>query len=187
LVPSLYATARRLTQNETDAEDLVADTVARAWMGREQLRDRAALRGWLLRILTNRFLTERRRNRAGPQFESLPEDESEAAEPGFSLFERLHQPFLLWWGNPEQEYLDRLLQEDLERAVDSLPELFRIVIVLVDLQGFSYQEVAELLELPVGTVRSRLARGRSRLQEALWEYARHPSPPVRAAEPGEQP
>jgi len=187
LVPSLYATARRLTQNETDAEDLVADTVARAWMGREQLRDRAALRGWLLRILTNRFLTERRRNRAGPRFESLPEDESEAAEPGFSLFERLHQPFLLWWGNPEQEYLDRLLQEDLERAVDSLPELFRIVIVLVDLQGFSYQEVAELLELPVGTVRSRLARGRSRLQEALWEYARHPSPPVRAAEPGEQP
>lgn len=175
LLPALYATARRLTRNETDAEDLVADTVARAWMGREQLRERAALRGWLFRILTHRFLTERRRTAARPRFESLPEDDPAAAEPGFSLFERLHQPFLLWWGNPEQEFLDRLLREDLERAVDSLPEPFRVVVVLVDLEGFSYQEVADLLELPVGTVRSRLARGRGRLQEALWEYACHPA------------
>ncbi len=187
LLPSLYATARRLTRNETDAEDLVADAVARAWVGREQLRDRTAFRGWLFRILTNRFLTEHRQHEAGARLEPLPEDEPPGEDHGFSLFERLHQPFLLWWGNPEQEFLDRLLREDLERALDSLPEPFRLVVVLVELQGLSYQEAAELLDLPVGTVRSRLARGRSRLQQALWEYARNPSPPARAGEPVEQP
>jgi RNA polymerase sigma-70 factor (ECF subfamily) len=179
LVPSLYATARRLARNEADAEDLVAEAVSRAWLGREQLRDRAAFRGWLYRILTNLFLTECRLRETRPPVESLPEEDAQSS--GFSLFERLHQPFLLWWSNPEQEFLDRLFREDLERAVDSLAEPFRVVVVLVDLQGFSYQEVAALLEVPVGTVRSRLARGRSRLQELLWEYARTPARPAGAA------
>jgi RNA polymerase sigma-70 factor (ECF subfamily) len=181
LVPSLYATARRLARNEADAEDLVAEAVSRAWLGREQLRDRAAFRGWLFRILTNLFLTECRRRETRPPVEPLPEEDAGVQTSGFSLFERLHQPFLLWWSNPEQEFLDRLFREDLARAVDSLAEPFRVVVVLVELQGFSYQEVAALLEVPVGTVRSRLARGRSRLQELLWEYARTPARPAGGA------
>jgi RNA polymerase sigma-70 factor (ECF subfamily) len=89
----------------------------------------------------------------------------------FSLFERLHQPFLLWWSSPEQTFLDRLLREDLIRAIEALPEPFRIVVVLADVQGLSYGDIARSLEVPIGTVRSRLGRGRARLQKALWDHA----------------
>lgn len=176
-VPALYGAARRLARHEADAEDLVAEAVSRAWLSRDKLRDRAAFRGWLFRILTNLFLTECRLREARGPVQPLPDEDAVDPSTCFSLFERLHQPFLLWWSNPEQEFLDRLLREDLERALDSLPEPFRVVVVLVELQGFSYQEVAGMLSVPVGTVRSRLARGRGRLQEALWEYARTPARP----------
>jgi RNA polymerase sigma-70 factor (ECF subfamily) len=90
----------------------------------------------------------------------------------FSLFERLHQPFLLWSTNPEQVFFAKLLREDLERAIDGLADPFRMVVVMVDVQGWSYQDAAQELHVPLGTVRSRLARGRSALQRALWEHAR---------------
>lgn len=170
LLPALLGTALRLTRNRADAEDLVADAVAKAWIGLDSLHERGALPGWLFRILTNVFLTGRRaaavRGIAEPLYEET------VATNDFSLFERLHQPFLLWWGNPERAFLDRLLREDLERAIDALPDPFRIVVVLVEVQGCSYQEVAAALAIPIGTVRSRLARGRAALQEALWEHGR---------------
>ena len=81
----------------------------------------------------------------------------------FSLFERLHQPILLWWGNPEQEFLNGLLREDLQHALDLLPEQYRTAVVLVDIHEMRYSEVAECLGVPIGTVRSRLARGRGLL------------------------
>jgi RNA polymerase sigma-70 factor (ECF subfamily) len=168
VLPDLYATALRLARNAADAEDLVAEAVAKAWAAGGTLSDRSCFRGWIFRILTNTFLSERRARAARPVTQPLEEECGE----DFSLFERLHQPFLLWWGNPEQAFLDRLLRADLQRAVDALPEAFRVVVVLVELQGLSYQEVAEVLEIPVGTVRSRLARGRALLQKALWEHAR---------------
>lgn len=112
------------------------------------------------------FLSERRALRSRPETEPLPSDDE-----SFSIFERLHQPFLLWWGNPEQEFLNALLRGDLEHALQALPEGFRVVVVLAEIQGFSYQEIADTLEIPIGTVRSRLARGRSLLQRALWEHA----------------
>jgi RNA polymerase sigma-70 factor (ECF subfamily) len=168
LLPQLLATARRLCRNSADAEDLVADSVARAWQQQFALRDQSKFRGWLFRIMTNHWITAQR-NRAGhPETTSLEEEES-AAE--FSLFERLHQPFLLWWSNPEEQFLNRLLREDLERALEQLPANYRLVVLLADVQGFSYQEIAETLGVPVGTVRSRLARGRSRLQKTLWLHA----------------
>ena len=170
LLPELLGTALRLTRNPTDAEDLVADTVAKGWIGLDSLQQRDALRGWLFRILTNAFLTSRRSAAARAEYESLDDAGGEAAL--FSLFERLHQPFLLWWGNPERAFLNKLLREDLERAIDALSEPFRVVVVLVDVQGCSYHEVATVLEIPVGTVRSRLARGRAALQRALWNHAR---------------
>ncbi len=169
LLPALLSGALSMAASRADAEDLVADAVARAWERRADLRERDRLRGWLFRILRNCFLSERRRRHARPHEISLSGEGEEDAS--FSLFERLHQPFLLWWGNPEQEFLNTLLEEDLERAVNGLPEHHRVVVVLADVQGFSYAEVAEVLELPVGTVRSRLARARSRLQEALWNHA----------------
>jgi len=166
LLSDLYGTALRLTHNRADAEDLVADTVARAWSHLDELVDRTRLRGWLFRILTNAFLSLRRIDTRHGVQESLDDNEA-----GFSLFEQLHAPILLWWGSPEQEFLNKILREDLARAVAALPEQFRVVVILADMHGFTYQEIAETLEVPVGTVRSRLSRARGLLQKALWTHA----------------
>jgi RNA polymerase sigma-70 factor (ECF subfamily) len=83
----------------------------------------------------------------------------------------MHQPFLLWFSNPERDFLDKLLREDLERALAALPEHHRVIVVLSDLEECSYAEIAEALCIPIGTVRSRLARARGALQKALWERA----------------
>ena len=168
-LPDLYGTALRLAKNTADAEDLVADAVAKAWSRIGSLRERSCVRGWLFRILTNAYLSDCRARAAQPTLESLASYEAEGES--FSVFDRLHQPFLLWWSNPEQEFLDRLLREDLARAVDGLPDAFRTVVVMADVQGMSYQEIAETIDAPIGTVRSRLARGRSLLQKALWNHA----------------
>ena len=166
LLPDLYGTALRLTRNSADAEDLVAETVARAWSHLDELVDRTRLRGWLFRIETNAFLSHRRTDARHGVQESLDDNED-----GFSLFEQLHAPILLWWSSPEQEFLNKLLREDLARALAALPDQFRVVVILADMHGFSYQEIADALQVPVGTVRSRLARARALLQKALWTHA----------------
>ncbi|HXV09325.1 MAG TPA: sigma-70 family RNA polymerase sigma factor [Burkholderiales bacterium] len=172
LLGPLQGVARRLTGNETDAEDLVAETVARAWKALDALESEAAFRAWLFRILNNTFISEIRRAAARPQTESMHDEETVEEETEFSLFEQMHQPFLLWFSNPEQEFLDKLLREDLDRALMTLPETYRIVVVLSDLEEFNYAEIAQMLDIPIGTVRSRLARGRSALQKVLWRQAR---------------
>ena len=167
----LHGVARRLTKNEADAEDLVAESITRAWGARASLADAGAFRAWLFRILSNTFISERRKTLARPREEPLV-DESGDEEGAFSIFERLHQPFLLWFANPEQEFLDKLLREDLDRALAALPEHYRVVVVLADVEGLTYGEIAEALDVPVGTVRSRLNRARSALQRTLWTVAR---------------
>jgi RNA polymerase sigma-70 factor, ECF subfamily len=167
-LPDLYGSALRFAKNAADAEDLVAETVAKAWTALGSLHDRARVRGWLFTILTNTYISECRTRASRPPMESLEGDEIERQ---FSLFEHLHQPFLLWWGDTERDFLRKLLRADLERAVDSLPEAFRVVVVMADVQGFSYRDIADVLAVPIGTVRSRLARGRSLLQKSLWEHA----------------
>jgi len=171
LVGSMHGVARRLTRNDTDAEDLVAETVARAWKALDSLESDAAFRAWIFRILHNTFISERRRADARPQCESMESEDLDATNPAFSIFEQMHQPFLLWFSNPEQEFLDRLLREDLERALATLPEHQRVVVILADLEEFNYREIADTLGVPVGTVRSRLARARGALQKLLWEQA----------------
>jgi RNA polymerase sigma-70 factor (ECF subfamily) len=167
----LHGVARRLTKNDADAEDLVAESITRAWRGRATLADEAAFRAWMFRILNNTFLSERRRALARPR-EELQVDEAAEEDGAFSIFERLHQPFLLWFANPEQEFLDKLLREDLDRALAALPEHHRVVVVLADIEGLKYSEIAETLDVCVGTVRSRLARARCALQRMLWNVAR---------------
>jgi RNA polymerase sigma-70 factor, ECF subfamily len=161
----LYGAALRMAKNPADAEDLVAEAVAKAWTSRESLDDPARFQGWIFRILTNTFIGECRKKG------TVSLDEPAADSEDFSLFDRLHQPFLLWWGNPEEEFLRKVLREDLTRALDALPEVFRVVVVLSELEGFSYQEIADMLDVPIGTVRSRLARGRSLLQQAVWQHS----------------
>jgi len=168
LLPELYGAAVRLCRDRTDAEDLVADAIAKAWEALPSLKDRSAFRAWVFRIMNNLVISHCRTARARAEHEPF----DTVVEHEFSLFERLHQPILLWWGNPELEFLNRLLREDIERAIDALPQAFRVAVVLVDVQGLAYAEAAELLDVPVGTIRSRLSRGRSLLQEALWRHAR---------------
>jgi RNA polymerase sigma-70 factor (ECF subfamily) len=167
LMDRLYGTALRLTRNPADAEDLVSEAVTKAWANFGQLADRQAFPKWLFRILVNTFISDRRRARREP-CEVVAEGD---CEQPFSLFERLHQPFLLWWSNPEQELVNKLLREDIERALDGLADDYRTVVILVEINGHSYAEAAELLGVPIGTVRSRLSRARSSLQRALWSQA----------------
>jgi RNA polymerase sigma-70 factor (ECF subfamily) len=166
LTSRLYGTALRLTRNPADAEDLVAETVAKAWAASTQLADRSCFEKWIFRILANTFVSDRRSTREEPMA-TVPDEDGES----FSLFDRLHQPFLLWWSNPEQELINKLLRDDLERALAALPDGYRTVVVLVEMHGYSYAEAAEILKVPIGTVRSRLSRARSLLQRALWEQA----------------
>jgi RNA polymerase sigma-70 factor (ECF subfamily) len=171
LLGPLEGAARRLTRNDTDAEDLVAETVSRAWRARHTLECEAAFRAWIFRILNNTFVSALRRADARPRTDSLDAADDGEAEAAFSLFEQMHQPFLLWFGNPEQEFVDKLLREDIDRALASLPEHYRLVVILSDIEEFSYGEIAQALGIPVGTVRSRLARARAALQKLLWQQA----------------
>ena len=170
VLDDLYGAALRLAKNSADAEDLVGETVAKAFGSIHSLNDRQAFRGWIFRILSNCFFTECRKRKTRSET-SLTTDDEGTDDGDFWLFDKLHQPFLLWWGNPEQEFLNNLLREDLTKAVDELPENFRIVLVLAEVEGFNYQDIATMLDVPVGTVRSRLSRARSMLQKALWEHA----------------
>jgi RNA polymerase sigma-70 factor (ECF subfamily) len=166
----LHGVAARLTRNDADAEDLVADTIVRAWRARESLAALSAFPAWIFRILNNTFISDRRRASVRAQTESIEDAELDDSQP-FSIFERLHQPFLLWFANPEQEFLDKLLRDDIDRALAALPEHYRVVVIMADMEDLKYAEIAETLKIPIGTVRSRLARARAALQETLWTLA----------------
>ena len=174
LMDRLYGTALRLTRNPDDAEDIVADAVVRAWSQLDKLRDPERFDAWLFHILTNTFISEWRRRQSRPQaaadFDTASPEALDA--DGFTLFQQLHQPFLLWWGSLEDQFFNILLQEELQEALDALPEPYRVAIVLVEVQGYTYEEVSGLLGIPLGTVRSRLSRARSLLQKRLWRQAR---------------
>jgi RNA polymerase sigma factor (sigma-70 family) len=170
LADRLYGTALRLTRNPEDAEDLVAETVAKAWASLDGLRDRERFDSWILRILNNTFVSDWRSRRARPEV-LIESNEDEAAEDTFSFFEQLHQPFLLWWSNPEESAIAEFLRRDVAKALEELEDAYRVVVVFVDVEGYSYAEAAEMLGVPVGTVRSRLHRARAMLQRRLWKHA----------------
>lgn len=160
----LYAAALRLTRNERDAEDLVQDTCMRAYRFFDKFERGTNIRAWLFKILTNTFINRyRRRVKEKTVVEGVERDD-------------VHEHFVSrhatdFAANPEQYFFDRLLSDDVLKAIDALPIDFRLVVILADLQEFSYKEIAEILECPVGTVMSRLFRGRKLLQKMLLEYA----------------
>src|SRR5512141_425664 len=160
----LYSAALRLTKNDRDAEDLVQDTFLRAYRFFDKFERGTNIKAWLFKILTNTFINRYRRS---VKERSIVEGSERDA---------VHERFISreasdYAANPEQFFFDRLLSDDVLRAIDSLPIDFRLVVILADLQEFSYKEVAEILECPVGTVMSRLFRGRTLLQKTLREYA----------------
>lgn len=170
---ALYTVALRLTRNGADAEDLVAETVARAWTAFGQLEDRERFRPWVFRILHNNFVSDYRKKRARPtEVSNVSVDGCDDEEDDiFSLLETMPHDFLVWWGNPEREYVNKLLGDDIRKAIASLPEAFRVTVILINVEGLSYDEAAEVLGVPPGTVRSRMKRGRTLLQRSLWQQA----------------
>jgi RNA polymerase sigma-70 factor (ECF subfamily) len=160
----LYSAALRLTKNERDAEDLVQDTFLRAYRFFDKFERGTNIKAWLFKILTNTFINRYRRK-------VKERNVTEGSER-----EAVHEAFISrdasdYAANPEQYMFDRLLSDDVLKAIDALPIDFRLVVILADLQEFSYKEIAEILDVPVGTVMSRLFRGRKALQRSLRDYA----------------
>ena len=160
---ALFGTALRLTRNRQDAEDLVQETYLRAFAHYDRFAEGTNLKAWLFRILRNAFINGYRKRKAGPQEVVLASREGEAEGPGEDT---TPSPS----ANPEEALLAGSLDGSVARALASLPEDFRLVVELADLQDFTYREVAEILEIPLGTVMSRLYRGRRLLEDALREY-----------------
>lgn len=163
---SLYSGALRMTRNPADAEDLVQETYLKAYRGFGGFQEGTNLKAWLYRILTNTFINNYRAKKRRPEESELDEVEDlylyrrlgglEAAEVGRSA---------------EDELLDHVTDSEVKDAIESLPEKFRVAVLLADVEGFSYKEIAQILDVPIGTVMSRLHRGRKGLQKALYTYA----------------
>jgi RNA polymerase sigma-70 factor (ECF subfamily) len=165
LLPSLYGAAMRLTRNPTDAEDLIQETYLRAFRGFAGFQEGTNLKAWLYRILTNSFINTYRKRQREPQTVEGPDDIDE-----WYLFDRLGAQNVEV--SAESEVLDRMPDEDVKRALESIPENFRMAVLLADVEGFSYKEIAEIMDVPIGTVMSRLHRGRKALERALWDTAK---------------
>lgn len=162
----LYSAARRMTRNNADAEDLVQETYLRAYKSFEGFKEGTNLRAWLFRILTNLHISNCRRRRRRPV-------ESELAEiDNMYLYRRLGRDgrSASLGRSAEDELLSSLTSKEVHEAVESLPEIHRLAVLLADVEGFTYSEIAEILDVPVGTVMSRIHRGRKRLQKSLYEF-----------------
>jgi len=166
-IDALYSVALRLTRRDADAEDLVAETVAKAWGAIGTLNECDRFRPWLFRILHNTFISDFRKKSVRPDEASYSAGECEDDDL-VTLLNEQSDDFLVWWSNPEREFFNDLLGEQLLAALDEIPEAFRTVVLLVSVEGFTYDETAEVLGIAPGTVRSRMKRGRTLLQKALW-------------------
>ena len=164
---ALYSAALRMTRNPSDAEDLVQETFLRAYRGFGGFKDGTNLKAWLYKILTNSFINTYRAKKRRPE-----ETEFDDVDD-FSLYHRLRGlEAASAERTPESEVLDAMPDDVVKEALESLPEQFRMAVLLADVEGFSYKEIADIMEVPIGTVMSRLHRGRKQLQRRLWDYAR---------------
>ena len=160
----LYSYARRLTSNDSDAEDLLQDTYLRAYKGFGSFTKDTNLRAWMYRIMTNTFINTYRKSKQAPQVSDTPIDE-EIADIYFFEHIGSSQP-------AEAEFLSSLPDFEIKRALEAIPEHYRMPVLLADVEGFSYKEVSDFLDLPSGTVMSRLHRGRKILRKELYEIGR---------------
>jgi len=159
---SLYGAALRMTRNPADAEDLVQEATLKAFAAFDSFTEGTNLKAWLFRILTNTYINQYRKKQRAPLQTSADElTDSELSEVGENLGMR----------SAEAEAMARLADSEIVDALAALPEDFRMAVYLVDVEGFSYKEAAEIMETPVGTVMSRLSRGRKQLRDRLRDYA----------------
>ena len=181
LMSSLYSAAVRMTRNPADAEDLVQETYLRAYRGYEGFKAGTNLKAWMYRILTNAYLNEYRKKQRRPAETDL------GAVEDLYLYRRLGPDADRLGRSVEDELAGLFVDHEVKQAVEDLPDHYRIPVLLADVEGFAYAEIAEILDVPIGTVMSRLHRGRKQLQKRLYSYAerRRLLPPV--PEPDEGP
>ena len=164
-VPQLYSAALRMTRNPADAEDVLQEALLKAFRGYGTFKAGTNLKAWLYRILTNTFINKYRKQTRRPAEVELGDLED------LYLFKRIGSDLGGATRSAEDEALDMFVDEDIKKAVEDLPENFRLPVILADVEGFSYKEIAEITDVPIGTVMSRLHRGRKALQRALWRTA----------------
>src|SRR5436853_1229365 len=166
-MPSLYAAALRMTRNPADAEDLVQETYLKAYRSFDSFQQGTNLKAWLYKILTNTFINAYRARRRRPEQTELDEAED------LYLYRRLGGLEAVAAGrSAEEEVMDLFTDAEVKEALESLPEQFRMAVLLADVEGFSYKEIADIMDVPIGTVMSRLHRGRKQLQTRLWDFGR---------------
>ena len=166
LLPQLYSAALRMTRNPADAEDLLQETLLRAFRGYGGFKAGTNLRAWLYRILTNTFINRYRQQSRQPAEVELGELED------LYLYRRLGTlETVAASRSAEEQLMDVFSEGEVRAALDRLPDNFRMPVYLADVEGFSYKEIAEILDIPIGTVMSRLHRGRKAMQKALYEFA----------------
>ena len=166
LMGPLYSGALRMTRNPADAEDLVQEVYLRAYRGFGGFQQGTNLKAWMFRILTNTYINSYRAKQRRPEQTELDEVED------LYLYKRLGGlEAAALSRSAEDELMDTFSDAEVKAAVEALPEIFRMAVLLADVEGFSYKEIAEILEIPIGTVMSRLHRGRKALQKRLLDYA----------------
>jgi RNA polymerase sigma-70 factor (ECF subfamily) len=163
LLDGMYGAALRLTRNPADAEDLLQETFTRAFAAYDSFQPGTNLKAWLYRIMMNTYISSYRKAKRSPQ--TVPTDDVEPFSYVRSIAEDGGK-------TPETEVLERIPDEEVKAALEELPEQFRMAVLLADVEGFSYKEIADITDTSIGTVMSRLHRGRKALQKALWSYAR---------------
>ena len=162
---SLYTAALRMTRNPADAEDLVQETYLKAYRAFGTFQAGTNLKAWLYKILTTTFINSYRSRKRRPEQTELDDVED------LYLYRRLGGLEAAAAGrSAEEEVLEHFTESDVKRAIEALPEQFRMAVLLADVEGFSYKEIAEILDVPIGTVMSRLHRGRKALQKALFDF-----------------
>jgi RNA polymerase sigma-70 factor (ECF subfamily) len=164
--PQLYSAALRMTRNQADAEDLLQEMYLRAYRGYAGFTEGTNLRAWLFRILTNTYINIYRARQRRPAESDLADVED------LYLYRRLGSlDAVLANRSAEDQLFDLFTDDEVKQALEDLPENFRLPVLLADVEGFSYKEIAEILDIPIGTVMSRLHRGRKAMQRALFDYA----------------
>ncbi len=178
LMDGLYGAALRMTRNPSDAEDLVQETYLKAYRAFHSFQEGTNLKAWLYRILTNTYINTYRAKKRRPDETDLEEVED------LYLYRRLGGLEGATAGrSAEDELLDHLTDSEVKDALEALPEQFRMAVLLADVEGFAYKEIAEILDIPIGTVMSRLHRGRKAMQKQLYEYGKQRNLVPREAEP----
>lgn len=163
---ALYAAAMRMTRNPADAEDLLQETFLRAYRGFPNFSEGTNLRAWLYRILTNTYINTYRAKQRRPEQTELDEVED------MFLYRRLGGLEAASLGrSAEDELMDMFTDAEVKEAIEALPDNFRVPVLLADVEGFSYKEIAEMMDTPIGTVMSRLHRGRKALEKSLHTFA----------------